>query len=186
MTKSTVITKEFDAIKTALEVLEPLDAKQRQFVVGMILSRLDMAAPVANEVAGESSAGSGAEHAGAASTKAPGVRDFLKRKSPATDLERFACLAFYLTQHMGSAAFTTRDITKLNGEAGGQDFSNPAATAMNATRQSKLLSKAGGGKKRITIHGEDLVNALPDRVKVKEVMKSKTVRKRTARKPSKK
>ncbi len=98
------------------------------------------------------------------------VKDFLKHKAPTTDLERFICLAYYLTHGQDTPNFTTREITKLNTDAHGEDFSNAAATAMNAVKQSKYLSSAGGGKKRITTRGESLVDALPDRAKVKEVL----------------
>jgi hypothetical protein len=71
---------------------------------------------------------------------------------------------------MDTPSFTTGEITKLNVEAHGMDFSNAAATAMNAVRQSKYLSSASGGKKRITTRGEAVVDALPDRAKVKEAL----------------
>jgi hypothetical protein len=50
------------------------------------------------------------------------------------------------------------------------NFSNAAATAMNAVNQSKYLSRASGGRKRITTRGEAVVDAMPDRAKVKEVL----------------
>lgn len=71
---------------------------------------------------------------------------------------------------MDTPSFTTKEITKLNADAHGMDFSNAAATAMNAVKQSKYLSSASGGKKRITTRGEAVVDAMPDRVKVKDVL----------------
>jgi hypothetical protein len=100
------------------------------------------------------------------------VKDFLKHKAPVTDLERFICLAYLLMHGMNTLSFTTREITKLNADAHGTDFSNAAATAMNAVTQSRFLSRAGGGKKRITTLGEAVVEALPDRAKMKEVLAS--------------
>lgn len=188
MAKSSVITQEFEAIQAALEVLEPLDQTQRQFAVTMILSRLGMTAPSpaalgTNDPQAKqkepAAAIPGGAH-GVAALKGISVKDFVKQKAPNTDLERFICLAYYLTRAKEMPSFTTRDITTLNAEANGQDFSNAAATAMNAVKQSKLLSRAGGGKKRITTRGESLVEALPDRVAVKEIVRSAHRRRKRA------
>jgi hypothetical protein len=164
--KSSVITQEFRAIQASLEALEPLDPAQRQFAVAMILSRLGMGGTpgVALGVGGRPA------DAGVTGLGGVSVKEFLKQKAPTTDLERFVCLAYYLTHSMDAPSFTTREITKLNAEAHGTDFSNAAATAMNAVKQSKYLSRAGGGKKRITTRGEAVVEAMPDRGKVKEVL----------------
>jgi hypothetical protein len=177
VSKSSVITQEFKAIQISLEALEPLEATQRQFAVTMILSRLGMAgAPVVGTTAGAESGGTRAPaNAGLADhssspARLGSVKDFLKSKAPTTDRERLICLAYYLTHARDNGNFSTRDITKLNAEAHGADFSNPAATAMNCVNQSKFLSAAGGGKKRITTLGEAVVEALPDQAKVKEVL----------------
>ncbi len=177
MAKSSVIIGEFKAIQTALEVLEPLDHTQRRFAITMILSRLGMTeAPTIPSLAGVSGGGATERTGTGGNTPAsPGLKgmtpkDFLKQKNPTTDLERFICLAYYLTHSMDTSNFTTRDITKLNGEAHGADFSNAAATANNGVSQSKFLSRAGSGRKRITQLGESVVEALPDREKVKEVV----------------
>jgi hypothetical protein len=191
MAKYSVMTKEFEAIRTALEVLEPLDETQRQFAVTMILSRLGMtAAPAAALGLGdiqarqkESPAESGSRPPDAAGggtgLKGISVKEFMKKKAPATDLERFICLAFYLIHAREMPSFKTADITKLNAEALGVDFANAAATATNAVKQSRLLSSAGGGRKRITTRGESLVEALPDRGKVKEIVRSAPHRSRS-------
>jgi hypothetical protein len=184
MTKAITISEEFEAIKSALEALEPLQGERRKFAVTMVLTRLGMTDVQVGRESEQRGRGGGEGGAGMTAgagkpSNAADVRSFLRQKSPATDLERYVCLAYYLTHYGNTPAFTSRDITRLNGEAGGHDFSNAAVTAGNALRQSKLLNKAGHGKKRITLKGEQLVEALPDRQKVKEVIKSKT------RKPSK-
>ena len=172
MAKSSVITQEFQAIQASLEALEPLDPTQRQFAVAMILSRLGMGGiPGVAPGAGAPPLGAGgAASTGVTSLGNINVKEFLKQKAPTTDLERFVCLAYYLTHAMDTPSFTTKQITKLNTDAHGTDFSNAAATAMNAVKQSKYLSRAGGGKKRITTRGEAVVDAMPDRAKVKEVL----------------
>src|SRR5258706_7063400 len=102
MAKSSVITDEFKAIQTALEVLEPLDEAQRKFAVTMILTRLGVSPSslALNSGGGGSSAGasggSGASGGGQADIKAMTPKAFLRLKRTTTDLERFICLAFYL------------------------------------------------------------------------------------------
>jgi hypothetical protein len=175
MTKSSVITEEFNAIQVALEVLEPLNEAQRRFAVTMILSRLGVSASPASAGGTPNllALGTGAAGFTPPLTLSPedlkkmSPKDFLKLKKPRTDLERLVCLAYYLLHARDVQTFSTRDITKLNGEAGGTDFTNAATTAKNGVSQSKFLSKAGGGKKRLTTLGESVVEALPDAEKVK-------------------
>jgi hypothetical protein len=191
-TKSGTIPEEFKAIQMALEALEPLKEPQREFAIAMILARLGRRPFPQPGVSEGGSGGSAGASGGAAAAVGGGaadvstnVRAFLKQKSPITDLERYLCLAFFMTRYKNASTFSNKEIIKLNGEAGGHDFSNAAVTAGNATRQSKLLSTAGGGKKRITVRGEQLVEALPDRAKVKEITKSRTVRKKAKRRKAK-
>lgn len=189
MAKTSVITEEFGAIQAALEVLEPLNETQRRFAVSMILSRLGMSAPDGTPGLPPGVPGSGGGVPGLVPPQATGSeikalssKDFLKQKQPRTDLERFLCLAYYLTHAKDITQFTTRDITKLNGEAHGQNFTNAAATAQNGMKQSKFFSKASGGKKRITTLGESVVEALPSVEKVKEVLDATRGRAVTRRK----
>jgi hypothetical protein len=98
-------------------------------------------------------------------------KQFMTQKRPSSELERITCLAYYLTHNRSTPAFKTRDITKLNTEAAQPAFSNAAVFARNAV-QSEWLSKAGGGSKQITALGEAVVEALPDRDKVKAAIES--------------
>lgn len=184
MAKSTTITVEFKAIQTALEVLEPLDETQRKFALSMILARLGLSSGTLQQSVG---GGGGGNSGGAAGGAGSGQLDlsnmtakqFLAAKKPTTDAERFVCLAYYLTHARNLTQFKTKDITDLNGEAFGGRFSNPAMTANNAVNQSRLLAPAGSGKRRITLLGEQLVEALPDREAVEQVRSD-------ARQPAKK
>ncbi len=189
MAKTSVITEEFKAIQAALEVLEPLGETQREFAVKMILSRLGMSEAPKGIGGSHVCVGGGGGGGGAtdpAAIKGLTAKQFLKQKDPKTDLERFVCLAYYLQHVMDTATFTTREITKLNGEAGGTDFTNAAGTANNGVAQSKFLSRAGGGKKRLTNRGEAVVDALPDRARVTEAIATAgTRRKKRARRKAK-
>lgn len=102
---------------------------------------------------------------------------FMTAKRPSTDLERITCLAFYLTHTKRVTPFKTRDLIDLNIAAAQPTMSNASVAARNAV-QNEYLSLAGGGKKQITARGEAIVQALPDRDKVKKVLETHRMRKR--------
>jgi len=94
---------------------------------------------------------------------------FMAVKRPATDMERVTCLAYFLTREKNISAFKTKELTELNRDAAQPKFSNVSATARNAVSDG-YLAAAGGGQKQITARGEALVEALPDRERVKEAL----------------
>jgi hypothetical protein len=98
------------------------------------------------------------------------AKQFLKSKTPKTDVQRIACLAYYLTHARNQPHFKTEDLTKLNTEAGGIPLSNPSMAVANATKQNKFLGAVGQAKKQITALGEDVVVALPSEEAVKAVV----------------
>jgi hypothetical protein len=79
-------------------------------------------------------------------------------------------LAYYLTHYKTTPRFKTKQLAAANIDAAQPKFSNPAVAVMNAAG-SKYLSAAGGGDKQITVLGEKLVDALPDRDKVNALRK---------------
>lgn len=108
-------------------------------------------------------------------------KDFMHQKDPKTDVERVTCLAYYLTNYRDTRSFKTTDINKLNTEAAQIKLSNPSYAIENATRAG-LLTSAGAGQKQISVHGEKVVLALPDREKVREILKSRKKRRVSKRK----
>jgi hypothetical protein len=111
-------------------------------------------------------------------------KTFMAEKRPKTDMERVTCLAFYLMRYQGTQHFKTRDLTDLNKEAAQPQLSNPSVAARNAVTH-QYLALAGGGSKQITTRGEALVDALPDREKVKAALEHHpmTRRKKSAKAP---
>lgn len=96
-------------------------------------------------------------------------KQFLLSKEPKTDVERVACLAYYLTHYQGTPHFKTLDISKLNTDAAQLKFSNAAVAVDNAAKSGYLVP-AVKGLKQISALGEQFVLALPDRDKAKSVM----------------
>ena len=58
-------------------------------------------------------------------------KQFVLDKRPKTDVDRVACLAYYLTHYRETPHFKTLDISKLNTEAGQIKFSNAAKAVQN-------------------------------------------------------
>jgi len=97
-------------------------------------------------------------------------KEFILKKDPKTDVERVACLAYYLTHYKSQPHFKTTDITNINTEAAQRKFSNAAKAVDNATTLGYLVP-ATKGQKQISAPGELFVQKLPDREAAKEIMK---------------
>jgi hypothetical protein len=110
-------------------------------------------------------------------------KEFLLNKEPKTDIERIACLAYYLTHHRETQHFKTIDLSELNTEAAQPKFSNPSYALNNAIQAGYIVS-APGGQKQLSSQGEQFVLALPDREVAKAV--NERFRKRRPKRPLKK
>jgi len=110
------------------------------------------------------------------------AKEFLRDKKPAADIERVACLAYYLAHYRDAPHFKTIDVSTLNTEAAQPKFSNASAAVDNAVRAG-LLVQAVRGAKQLSAAGEHYVQLLPDRDAAKESLKASNLRKR-ARKPN--
>ena len=107
-------------------------------------------------------------------------KEFLAKKEPRTDVERVACLAYYLAQYRDQPYFKTLDISKLNTEAAQVKFTNAANVVNNATTYG-YLAPATKGNKQISAAGERFVEALPDRDAARAVMLSARPKRRSKR-----
>jgi len=112
---------------------------------------------------------------------APTPKQFMLEKQPKTDVERIACLAYYLTHYRETPVFKTLDLAKLNTEAAQPKFSNTAYATANAAGLGYLVP-ASGGKKQISAAGEQFVRAMPDRDAAKAAMSRARPRKLARRK----
>jgi len=90
-------------------------------------------------------------------------------KQPRTDVEKVACLAYYLTHYRDTPYFKTLDISKLNTEAAQTKFANPTVAVDNAGKTNYLVP-ATKGNKQLSALGEQFVQALPDREKARAIM----------------
>ena len=108
-------------------------------------------------------------------------KEFMLEKQPRTDVERIACLAFYLTHFRDTPHFKTLELAKLNTEAAQPKFSNAAYATTNAANTG-YLAPASQGMKQLSAAGEQFVRALPDREAARAAMSRARPRKRCGRK----
>jgi hypothetical protein len=101
----------------------------------------------------------------------PTPKQFLLEKKPMTDVERIACLAYYLTHFRETPYFSTLDLAKLNTEAAQPKFSNTSYSANNALNSGYLVAAARNAR-QISAPGEMFVMALPDREAARTAMTS--------------
>src|SRR5207249_5163711 len=107
-------------------------------------------------------------------------KEFLLEKQPRTDVERIACLAFYLTHYRDTPHFKTLDLSKLNTEAAQPKFSNAANSANNAVKRGYIVPSTKGNR-QLSAAGERFVNALPDREAARQVMATSQPRRKPRR-----
>lgn len=164
-----------------IECLRPLDdeAKLRLLRSTIAFLKLDMPLAGRSSVsaqAGPVSAGGQIGTASFSNRAEMSPKQFLNEKQPTNDIERVACLAYYLTHFRDTPEFKTIDVSKLNTEAAQPKFSNPSVPIDNATRRRFLVATSGGNKQLGAV-GEQFVQALPDRDAAKAILARVRVRK---------
>lgn len=94
-------------------------------------------------------------------------KQFIASKKPNTQYERVACLADYLTNVRNTPQFDNDAITALNTEAAQAPIRNIGVIVRDTAHKYGYLSAGNGNNKQITVLGEAVVAALPDRDAVK-------------------
>lgn len=169
----TALPNEAAVLQRIIAELSPLTADARRRLIDTVCTFLGLAAP--NGEAPSSPGGTRSPSGGRAPSfqfseaDEPSVKVFVHEKAPTTDVERVACLAYYLAHHRSTPNFKTKDITALNTEAAQRPFSNTAVAVDNATKTGYLVPSIKGCK-QLSAAGERFVQALPDREAAKEIM----------------
>lgn len=167
----------YTAFQELAKAVLPLEQELRQRAFAMLGAFLGTVAPNADTMVGATQT---AGHRSPppvqiASREPPSPKDFLFQKDPDTDVERVACLAYYLVRYRDTKHFKTLDISKLNTEAAQRKFANAATSVGNAT-QGGFLAPVGRGMKQLTAQGERYVDALPDRAAAKAALGNRKAR----------
>lgn len=175
-----------DALNRVLSILEGLPEEERGRIVRAVMSYYGIG------TASKQSAPNELQPLAGPRTSSPPVsfseeldvipKAFILEKQPRNDVERIACLAFYLTHYRDTPHFKTIDLSKLNTEAAQPKFANATVAANNALLRGYLV-QAGGGLRQLSAPGEQFVRALPDRDAAKKIMET-AVRRRRPRKTS--
>lgn len=158
---------EFEALTSVVRLLQKLGPEARHRILGAAVTFLGIP-PV--RTAGQSPSGSPSpvgdydlsEIGRFSENRTPTPKDFLFEKRPQTDIERIACLAYYLTHYRDTPHFRTLDLSKLNTEAAQRKLSNAANSVENAAKAGMLVPALNGAK-QLSHMGELYVQSLPDR-----------------------
>jgi hypothetical protein len=173
---------EFNALQAVIAALQPLPDEARKRIHQAAAMFLKLGQTVATH--SDSRAASGG-------SSAPGLRsyshdasmspkEFMLEKQPRTDVERVACLAYYLTHFRDTPYFKTLDLSKLNTEAAQPKFANAANSTNNAVKRG-YLAPGTKGNRQLSAAGEQFVRALPDRDSAKTAMSLIKPRRRSSR-----
>jgi hypothetical protein len=183
---------DLDALTTILGALKRMSRDEQMRTLQAVsvflgLNSESIRAQVGASVATHSAKLTHASQAGSSFSEDRGLspKEFLRDKKPASDVERVACLAYYLTHHRDTPHFKTVDISALNTEGAQPKFSNASMAVDNATKAG-LLVQAIKGSKQLSASGEHYVQLLPDRDAAREMIKSSNVRRRPRRPAPKK
>ena len=112
--------------------------------------------------------------------RAISAKEFLRDKKPSSDVEKVACLGYFLSHYRETPHFKTLEISTLNTEAAQPKFSNASMAVENATKAG-LLVPALKGSKQLSSAGEHYVQLLPDREAAREAMKATKIRRKQRR-----
>jgi hypothetical protein len=176
------VSRNIDELKILNELIATLaplhnSAKKRILQTVITFLRLDLDTSARGSAPLLSTSGTDGSPVSSFSTRNEmSPKQFLLEKQPANDIERVACLAYYLTHFRGTPEFKTIDISTLNTEAAQPKFSNPSVPIEHATRRGFLVSTSGWSKQLGAI-GEQFVQALPDRDAAKAVLERVRIRK---------
>lgn len=182
---------EIEALGRVLDAVESLDSDSRQWVFRTASDRLGLpqSAAASSLPFQPVPAVAPSPHTPIVSPSHPAEttepKSFMDAKQPSTDVERVACLGYYLAHFRKQTHFRTGDVNSLNTEAAGPNFSNPSVAMQNAEKQGYLTRGKGKGEKQISSFGEKIVDAMPDREAVQQVRLGQKKR-RSGRKRGKK
>lgn len=169
--------REVEALQSIIKVLTelPIEAQKRLLTSASVFLDIDTGSSRV-----ESTSNSGDDQTQRYTFSGRGdqtPKDFLYEKRPETDVDRAACLAYYLTHFRDMPHFKTTDISKLNTEAAQPKLSNAAYAVNNATQRG-FLTPAGKNLKQLTVIGEQYVAALPDRAAARSAAEAASPRKK--------
>jgi hypothetical protein len=173
-------TRDVDVLSRIISDLQPLPQASRARVIETVITFFKINLRNGEEQAATSVAPPSTAKApvGFSEDLSQSVKEFIMEKQPETDVERVACLAYYLTHYRETPFFKTLDISRLNTEAALRKFANSTWAVDNAVKQGYLV-EASRGQRQLSAFGEQYVRALPDRDSAKELRLKQRTRRRS-------
>jgi hypothetical protein len=175
---------DFQVLQRVITALTPLspEARRRVFEAAALFLQIDLRGRdnATALTTGELPPSSPTSRSPFSEDTSMSVKEFLLDKQPKTDVERIACLAYYLTHYRGTPHFKTVDLSMLNTEAAQPKFSNATVAAINATATG-YLAPSTKGQRQLSAAGERFVRALPDRDAARAALESIRRKPRTRR-----
>lgn len=167
---------DFEALTTIVSLLKKLDTKAQRRVLQSVHTFMDIpSASTAHHQTIEKSESvlstPIAPTGDFSKDRSLTPKEFMRDKMPNSDVERVACLAYFLAHYREVPHFKTIDISSINTEAAQPKFSNASVAVDNATKQGYLVAAAKANK-QISAAGEHFVELLPDRNAAREAMSS--------------
>src|SRR4029077_5280415 len=111
---------EFEALQAVIAALRAQDKESRARILESAATFLDINLPqrsVSPSSHGSHSTSDTGTRPSFSEDTSMSPKDFLNEKLPKTDVERMACLAYYLTHYRSTPHFKTLDISLINTEA---------------------------------------------------------------------
>ena len=164
----------YTAFQQVIDVLLPLESDLRERTYATVGTFFGYATPqvgLASDSSGRPAGERSPPDVRIAPHDPPSPKDFLFKKQPNTNIERVACLAYYLACYRSKRHFKTADISKLNTEAAQNTF-NASQAIKNATNAG-FLAPVSRAMKQLSAQGERYVDELPDQVAAKAVMQKR-------------
>ncbi len=175
-------TEVHDVLRTILDRFERLSQDDRRRVLESVATFYSILVPTSHSLAADVAPSRQTEGGRPAFSTdlSMSPKEFLLQKQPRTDVERIACLAYYLTHYRDQPHFKTLDLTTLNTEAAQPKFSNAAYSTNNAVK-TRYLVPSTKGQRQLSAVGEQFVLALPDRDAAKAAMNAIRPRRKSTR-----
>ena len=169
-----------EALSTILSILKQLEPEAQNRVLNSIATFLNASMPVTPRRSNDEVPPTATAGASFTKDRRPSPKEFMRDKRPSTDVERVACLAYYLTHYRDTPHFTTLEISSLNTEAALPKFSNASFSVNNATTSGYLVAGPKGAK-QLSAAGERFVEYLPDQDAARGAMKDSRPRRASRR-----
>lgn len=177
-----------EALTTILSVLKDLDSDSQRRTIQAVITFLDIPWPSnQKEITPKNhqSPDVTKNEVSFSENRSISPKEFIRDKAPRTDIERIACLAYYLTHYRDMPHFKTIDLSSLNTEAAQPKLSNTTYAVDNAAKAG-ILVQAIKGAKQLSSAGEYFVQALPDRDAAKATLSNMRPKRRTKKPTPKK